>query len=139
MDPDDSSTTRRSSATPAASASSRTSRGRASRAILDALLEGLCRVRHRGAIAADRKTGDGAGLLLPLPDALLPEPGAGLAMVFLRDETARARRSRTACRAEGIEPRGWREVPVDPDALGAEARGQHAADRAARRSPRLPG
>ena len=63
--------------------------GRPSRAILDALLEGLCRVRHRGAIAADRRTGDGAGLLLPLPDALRPEAGGGLAMVFLRDDSAR--------------------------------------------------
>jgi len=78
-------------------------------------------VRHRGAIAGDRKTGDGAGLLLPLPEALRSEPGAGLAMVFLRDETARAA-IEDACRAEGLEPRGWREVPVDPDHLGAEAR-----------------
>jgi glutamate synthase (NADPH) large chain len=46
--------------------------GRASREILDALLEGLCRVRHRGATASDHKTGDGAGLLLPLPAALQP-------------------------------------------------------------------
>ena len=64
--------------------------GRSSRAILDALLDGLCRVRHRGAIAADRKTGDGAGVLLPIPEALRPEPGGGLAMVFLRDDSARS-------------------------------------------------
>ena len=44
------------------------SSGRASREIVDALLEGLHNVRHRGATAADRKTGDGAGVLLPLPD-----------------------------------------------------------------------
>jgi hypothetical protein len=43
------------------------SRGRASREIVDCLLEGLHNVRHRGATAADRKTGDGAGVLLPLP------------------------------------------------------------------------
>jgi glutamate synthase (ferredoxin) len=95
--------------------------GRASREILDALLEGLCRVRHRGAIAADRITGDGAGLLLPIPDALRPEPDAGLAMVFLRDEVARAAIEK-ACRLEEVEPLGWREVPVDPVHLGAEAR-----------------
>jgi len=59
--------------------------GRASREIVDALLEGLHNVRHRGATAADRKTGDGAGVLLPLP-----EGSAGTAMVFLRDEGARA-------------------------------------------------
>ena len=45
------------------------SSGRASREIVDALLEGLHNVRHRGATAADRKTGDGAGVLLPLPEA----------------------------------------------------------------------
>jgi glutamate synthase domain-containing protein 2/glutamate synthase domain-containing protein 1/glutamate synthase domain-containing protein 3 len=95
--------------------------GRPSRAILDALLEGLCRVRHRGAIAADRITGDGAGLLLPIPAALLPEPGSGLAMIFLRDDAARAA-IESACREEGIEPGSWRVVPVDPAHLGAEAR-----------------
>jgi glutamate synthase domain-containing protein 2/glutamate synthase domain-containing protein 1/glutamate synthase domain-containing protein 3 len=42
-------------------------------------------------------------------------------MVFLRDEGARASLE-AACRDEGIEPLGWREVPVDPDHLGAEAR-----------------
>jgi glutamate synthase (ferredoxin) len=91
--------------------------GQPSRAILDALLDGLCKVRHRGAIAGDRRTGDGAGLLLPLPEALRPEPGGGLAMVFLRDDSARAALDE-ACRAEGLEPAGWREVPVDPDHLG---------------------
>src|SRR6266508_3842036 len=96
--------------------------GRASHEILEALLAGLCRVRHRGAIAADRKTGDGAGLLLPLPRALLHEGGAGLGMVFLRDEGAREAVAE-ACAAEGIEVLGWREVPVDPDALGPVALG----------------
>jgi glutamate synthase (NADPH/NADH) large chain len=41
--------------------------GRDSRALMDTALEALCRVKHRGAIAADELTGDGAGLLLPLP------------------------------------------------------------------------
>ena len=62
-------------------------RGRASREIVDCLLEGLHNVRHRGATAADGKTGDGAGVLLPLP----PRRSPGVAMVFLRDEAARER------------------------------------------------
>ncbi len=95
--------------------------GRPSRAIVDTLLEGLRRVRHRGAVAADGLTGDGAGLLLPLPSVLRTEPGAGLAMVFLREDGDR-RRLEAACRAEGLEPIGWREVPVEHAALGAEAR-----------------
>ncbi len=95
--------------------------GRASRAIVDGLLEGLARVRHRGAVAADGVSGDGAGLLLPIPCALVPAPWCGLAQVFLRDESARDA-IEAACVEEGIEPAGWREVPVDPAALGDAAR-----------------
>jgi glutamate synthase (ferredoxin) len=102
-------------------------RGRASREILDLALEALCRVRHRGAVAADRRTGDGAGVLLPIPSSLLPGPWCGLAMVFLRDDAARDR-IEAACAAEGIEAFGWRPVPVQPFALG---------DRAVASAPRI--
>jgi len=95
--------------------------GRASRTIVDGLLEGLARMRHRGAVAADGRTGDGAGVLLPLPRALLPGPWCGLAMVFLRDESAR-NAVEEACAAEGIGLGGWRAVPVVPEALGEQAR-----------------
>jgi glutamate synthase (ferredoxin) len=95
--------------------------GRASRAIVDGALEGLSRMRHRGAIAADGHTGDGAGVLMPLPRALLPGPWCGLAMVFLRDENGRAA-VEAACAAEGIGHAGWREVPTAPHALGVEGR-----------------
>jgi glutamate synthase (ferredoxin) len=93
--------------------------GGSSRAILDAVLEGLRRMRHRGATAADRKTGDGAGVLIPIPGALRFEAGAGLAMVFLRDD-ADCAAIEAACREEGFRPLEWRDVPVDPSALGAE-------------------
>jgi glutamate synthase (ferredoxin) len=95
--------------------------GRASRAIVDGVLEGLARVRHRGAVAADRRTGDGAGVLLPIPRALVPAPWCGLAMLFLRDESAR-RAVEAACAEEGIDVVGWRPVPVEPSALGDDAR-----------------
>jgi len=95
-------------------------KGRASRELVDLALEALRRVRHRGAVASDRRTGDGAGLLLPLPRALLPSPWCGLAMVFLRDEAAREPIER-ACAAEGIETFGWRPVPIVPEALGGAA------------------
>ena len=95
--------------------------GRASRTIIDGLLEGLARMRHRGAIGADRLTGDGAGLLLPLPRALIPGPWCGLAMVFLRDEAARAA-IEEACVAEGLGLGGWRSVPTVPAVLGEQAR-----------------
>jgi glutamate synthase domain-containing protein 2/glutamate synthase domain-containing protein 1/glutamate synthase domain-containing protein 3 len=95
--------------------------GHASRAILDGVLEGLARLRHRGAVAADRRTGDGAGVLLPIPPALVPAAWCGLAMVFLREESARDA-IEEACTAEGIGLGGWRDVPVVPDALGEEGR-----------------
>jgi glutamate synthase (ferredoxin) len=98
------------------------SRGRASREIVDLALEALRRVRHRGAVAADRRTGDGAGMLMPIPAALVPAAWCGLAMVFLREDEAREGIEQ-ACAAEGIEVFGWRRVPVEPFALGDGARG----------------
>ena len=53
-------------------------RGRASRGILNAALEGLRRMQHRGAVAADRRTGDGAGVLVPIPFAFVASPWFGV-------------------------------------------------------------
>ena len=95
--------------------------GRASRLILDAALDGLARMRHRGAFAADRRTGDGAGVLLPIPRTLVPGPWCGLAMIFARSaDTVDA--VADACDAEGIEIAERRDVPIRPSALGDEAR-----------------
>ena len=94
---------------------------------------------HRGAVGADKLMGDGAGILIQLPDALyrqemaahgvgpcgsrgvtLPPPGEyGVGMVFLPKEHA----SRMACeqemeraiKAEGQVLLGWRDVPVNRD------------------------
>ncbi len=86
---------------------------------------------HRGAVGADKLMGDGAGILLQIPDAFyraemalqgveLPPPGEyGVGMIFLPRESA----SRLACeqeieravRAEGQQVVGWRDVPVDRD------------------------
>ena len=95
-------------------------RGRASRELLDRALAGLAAVAHRGAWAADGVTGDGAGLLLPLHPALTGTEGAGVAMCFLREPWLRGV-VEEACRAEGLEPAGWREVPHDVNALGSTA------------------
>ena len=54
--------------------------GRSSRALVEAALEALCRMEHRGAVAADALSGDGAGILLPIPRAIVPL--GGLAMVL---------------------------------------------------------
>ncbi|MDF2744465.1 MAG: hypothetical protein K0S88_5842, partial [Actinomycetia bacterium] len=104
-------------------------RGRASRAVLDAALGGLERLRHRGAVAADAKTGDGAGVLLPLSQEFFAGPDAterpgrlGLAMAFLPRDPEAAKEARRlveqALVAERLELLRWRPVPVDHAALG---------------------
>jgi len=94
--------------------------GRASRELVDRALAGLAAVSHRGAWAADGVTGDGAGVLLPLHSALTGHEGAGVAMCFLREPWLRGI-VEDACRAEGLEPFGWRDVPHDVAALGSTA------------------
>ena len=95
-------------------------RGRASRELLDRALAGLAAVSHRGAWAADGVTGDGAGLLVPLTSAITGIEGGGVAMCFLREPWLK-NIVEEACRAEGLEPVGWREVPHDVAALGSTA------------------
>jgi glutamate synthase (ferredoxin) len=95
-------------------------RARASREIVDRALAGLAAVSHRGAWAADGVTGDGAGLLLPLHQSLTDVDGAGVAMCFLREPWLRGV-VEDACRAERLEPIGWRDVPHDVAALGSTA------------------
>ena len=106
-------------------------RGRASRAIVDAALEALCRVKHRGALASDELTGDGAGVLLGLPRQVLEAHAgparserAGIAMAFLDapDVEAGRRIVADACAAESLELVAWRPVPTDEAALGTQAR-----------------
>src|SRR4029079_13200820 len=95
-------------------------RGRASRALVDRALAGLAAFSHRGAWAADGVTGDGAGLLLPLQQSLTGIEGAGLAMCLMREPWLRGI-VEEACRSEGLEPFGWRDVPTDVAALGSTA------------------
>jgi glutamate synthase (ferredoxin) len=95
-------------------------RGRPSREVLDRALAGLAAVGHRGAWAADGVTGDGAGVLLPLTEAVSQWRGAGVAMCFLREGWLRGP-VEDACRAEGLEPAGWRTVPTRTAMLGTTA------------------
>ncbi len=101
----------------------------------DIVAQGLCileRLTHRGAVGADPKAGDGAGLLMQIPDAYfravvefeLPPPGEyAVAMVFLpQDEATRVAIEAVLDRfieAEGQVVLGWRKVPVDNRDLGA--------------------
>ncbi len=98
--------------------------GRPARSIVVAALEGLCRVKHRGAVAADSRTGDGAGLLLPIPrDVIGLGPPQGLAMLFFEADASTSDRNAVAeaCMTEGLRVTRWRPVPVAVDALGERA------------------
>jgi glutamate synthase (NADPH/NADH) large chain len=106
-------------------------KGQKSHDIVKNALKILENLDHRGAVGADKLMGDGAGILIQLPDALyreemaaqgimLPPPGEyGVGMVFLPKEHA----SRLACeqeleravKAEGQVLLGWRDVPVNRD------------------------
>ncbi|MEZ0308230.1 MAG: glutamate synthase central domain-containing protein, partial [Ramlibacter sp.] len=104
-------------------------KGEKSHAIVQQGLKILENLDHRGAVGADKLMGDGAGILIQVPDEFyraemakqgieLPRPGEyGVGMIFLPKEHA----SRLACeqelaravRAEGQVLIGWRDVPVD--------------------------
>ncbi len=106
-------------------------KGHKSHDIVQGALKILENLDHRGAVGADKLMGDGAGILIQLPDTLyreemakqgvtLPPPGEyGVGMIFLPKEHA----SRLACeqemeraiKAEGQVLLGWRDVPVNRD------------------------
>lgn len=103
--------------------------------LIETSISALARLTHRGAIAADGKTGDGCGLLLKKPDSFLRAKAAelgieigeqyGVAMVFMRpgDDVAAGEKVIFAekLKAQGLTVAGWREVPTDSAACGEEA------------------
>jgi glutamate synthase domain-containing protein 2/glutamate synthase domain-containing protein 1/glutamate synthase domain-containing protein 3 len=95
----------------------------------------LVNMDHRGAEGSDAATGDGAGLLLAIPDGLLravgpwelpPAGSYGVAVCFLpRDAQRRATLEAVLeeeAGARGLRVLGWRDVPVEPEHLGPLAR-----------------
>jgi len=95
----------------------------------------LCKMQHRGALGAETNTGDGAGLLIQVPDDFyrqvvpfdLPEAGryaTGIAFLPQGDDPAdqaAAEVSRIAVE-EGLEVLGWRDLPIDDSMIGDAAR-----------------
>ncbi len=113
-------------------------KGERSRAIVDQGLEVLRRLSHRAACGADPDTGDGAGILMQLPEKFFRAEGARLGFdlpanrrfaignIFLpQDPTLRAACEgllEAAVRDEGQAVIGWRDVPVDLRHCGRVAR-----------------
>ncbi|MDZ7828997.1 MAG: glutamate synthase large subunit [Halofilum sp. (in: g-proteobacteria)] len=109
--------------------------GQSRHALVDSALAALARMTHRGAIAADGRTGDGCGLLVARPDAFLEavadESGIRLdapfaaGNVFLDPDPDVAAQERTALAGAieetGLQAAGWREVPVDASVCGDQA------------------
>ena len=93
--------------------------GRSSRAIVEAALHGLACVTHRGAVAADEKSADGAGLLLPIPTAIFGD-GVGVATLFIRGDDPSAA-VEVAAAEEGLRVVDWRTPPTDDEPLGRQA------------------
>jgi glutamate synthase (NADPH) large chain len=109
--------------------------GRPSHAMVEMGLASLCHLEHRGAKGADPETGDGAGVLVQIPDRFLREvcgvdlPPLGsyaTGMAFLPAEPGAAdevcRQFDALAREEGLAVVGWREVPVEAGLPGAAAR-----------------
>ena len=98
-------------------------------------IEALARLTHRGAVAADGKSGDGCGLLLKKPDAFLRMKASELGidcarryavgLVFVSPFEGETEISQAVINEkivdQGLEVAGWREVPVDASACGEEA------------------
>ncbi|MFU7526933.1 glutamate synthase large subunit [Qipengyuania sp. ASV99] len=109
-------------------------KGARSHAIVEQSLEILANLDHRGAVGADPLLGDGAGLLMQIPDALIrrwanenghdlpPEGHYAVAMCFMpQDDAARffvKERFAALAAKEGQRLIGWRDVPTTLDGLG---------------------
>ena len=108
--------------------------GVASHWVLDTAIKALERMTHRGAIAADGKTGDGCGLLMKTPKAFLrtlaneagidPAQRFAAGLVFINPDHIETTRAtiETAIARGPLTLAGWREVPLNPEqACGAES------------------
>ncbi|MEU0374941.1 glutamate synthase large subunit [Streptomyces sp. NPDC006283] len=109
--------------------------GVASHELVEQALTVLRNLEHRGATGSEPDSGDGAGILLQVPDAFLREvtafelPEAGsyaVGIAFLpadaEENEAAVSKIETIVSEEGLSVLGWREVPVTPDLLGNGAR-----------------
>jgi len=110
-------------------------KGRKSSGTIRSGLEVLRRLSHRGAVGADPRTGDGAGILIQIPHEFLkkasglrlPSPGEyGAGLVFLPADPEKREASKKTIekiiRQEKQVLIGWRDVPTDDSVIGEGAR-----------------
>ncbi len=110
-------------------------KGRRSHDIVATAIGALCNLEHRGATGDEANTGDGAGILIQIPDAFyravfsaaLPPAGSyatGIAFMPRSPEATAAAEKAVAKLAdsEGLAVLGWRDVPVSDDSLGTRAK-----------------
>ncbi len=113
-------------------------RGEKSHQIVADALTILRNLDHRGAVGSEHNTGDGAGILVQIPDKFfrrvcgglgirLPEFGSyGAGIIFMSPDPAEGAAAQAAfeklAAAEGLAVLGWRELPTDNSPLGATAR-----------------
>ncbi len=113
--------------------------GNKSHKILVHGIRSVINLTHRGAVDADAKTGDGAGVLTQIPPRLFAKElerlgshlsdsnDLGIGMIFLPRKDPEAQKIskaiiENAIRQQGLIFLGWREVPVNADELGEKAR-----------------
>jgi glutamate synthase domain-containing protein 2/glutamate synthase domain-containing protein 1/glutamate synthase domain-containing protein 3 len=114
--------------------------GKKSYRIIEAGIQVILNLVHRGAVGGDLKTGDGAGILTQIPHQFfkkictkqhipLPDAGEyGIAMLFFPQDAGRRTRLHKmiekTLRKEGLTLLGWRKVPVDDSMLSDKARNE---------------
>ena len=103
--------------------------------LIETSIAALARLTHRGAVAADGKSGDGCGLLLKKPDSFLRSKAEeigitcaeeyAVAFIFISPFEGETEISQAIIeekiKDQGLDFAGWREVPTDPSACGEEA------------------
>ena len=113
-------------------------KGRRSHGIVQRALQLLINLQHRGACGSDANTGDGAGILIQMPDAFLrteadrlgfdlpPSRAYGAGLIFLPHDVQVRRQIEALFERivaeEGLQVLGWRHVPTDDSHLGSAAR-----------------
>src|SRR5215831_10816772 len=113
-------------------------KGKRSHQIVSDALSILCNLEHRGAVGADPRFGDGAGILVQIPHPFfkrkaaeigfqLPEPGEyAIGALFMPKDTAWRKVIQSIIadqiKAEGMMLLGWRDVPSDNSSLGASVK-----------------